>query len=223
MFKRISLNQFAEYSTKKRDSSKLRIIRQQKDPDPLRIPWYQLAKARIKKSLKNSGDLMPILDGIEILKNRSPEKRWQKIDRDVSIQALERFSMLKLPNVILDKKIEILTTEMSSCNVNGLSIFVSPELIFRFTDDNGEVKVGAVKVHCGKNNTFGMQTAKLASTIVYKFLRDVLEREDQVDPNYCFIVDIFGDRIIAASFDLNNYDEEIRRICDEIVTNWDVA
>ena len=222
MDKRISLNQFAEYSTKKRDSSKLRIIRQQKNPDPLRLPWYQLAKARMKKSLKNKVDLVPIYDGIEILKKRNPEKKWQQIDKNVSVEALEKYIGLEFPS-ILKEDLEILRVERSNCQIGGLNIYISPELIFRVKDENGFSTISAVKIHCGKNNSFENKTAKLASVILFNYLETIAEPCDRVEPQNCYIIDVFGNRTVSAPANIEEYIEIVEGLCIEIIHNWDAA
>lgn len=47
----ISLNPFAEY-LEATESRRRKILEEQLEPDPVRIPYYQLAKARIKKSIE---------------------------------------------------------------------------------------------------------------------------------------------------------------------------
>ena len=64
MDKHISSNQFVEFDTKKTEKGKLRILNQQKIPNSFLIPWYQRAKACLRKSLKAGGDLSPILEGM---------------------------------------------------------------------------------------------------------------------------------------------------------------
>ncbi|MBX9782775.1 MAG: hypothetical protein K2X48_05690 [Chitinophagaceae bacterium] len=54
----ISTNQLAEYS-QATEASKKRIIKQQKVPNKLLIPWYQKAKGAIKKFFSNTSDYAP--------------------------------------------------------------------------------------------------------------------------------------------------------------------
>ncbi|MGV8135318.1 MAG: hypothetical protein AB2L20_08885 [Mangrovibacterium sp.] len=220
--RRISINQFAEYSTAKKESTKLRIIRQQKVPDRTRIPWYQLAKARIKKSINTNGDLSPVYEAIEILKTRIPEKKWQKIDKVASIEALERFLGLKLPRVIFENNLEVLRLERSSFEVKGVLISISPDFVFRFKDKSGNRLIGAIKVHCGKKE-FSLQTAELASTILYRYLQSNAGVNEKVDPNNCIIIDIFGNRVVSTPVSIAEITGKVERLCEEIVGFWDFA
>ena len=194
MIKRISINQFAEYSAKKRESSKLRIIRQQKSPDQNLFFWYQRVKSSIRKCFRQGGDLLPIYNGIEILVDSTPMSKPQINNKIVSIQALEQFVTIKLPNFILENNFEILKLEKKSFEIRGLEISLSPEFIFRLTELNGDTIVGAIKIHICKSKPFSLQTAELASTVLYEFLKIAVSPADKVDPKYCLTIDIFGDR-----------------------------
>src|SRR5690606_22149936 len=108
----ISVNQLAEYSSAN-ENQRNRIIQQQKQPPAVLIAWYQLAKARMKKSIAEKGNLNPVLDGLKILNEKIIEKGTQgenrkKIDKQVSIEALERFIKLKLPNFIRDLEFQVI-------------------------------------------------------------------------------------------------------------------
>ena len=223
MNKRISINQFAEYSAKKRESSKLKIIRQQKSPDQNLFFWYQRAKSSIRKCLRDGGNLIPIYNGIEMLVDSTPTSKPQIDNKKVSILALEQFVAIKLPNCILENKFEILKFKKKSVEISGLEISLSPEFIFRMTESNGETVVGAIKIHICKSKPFSLQTAELSSTVLYEFLRVAASPEDKVDPKYCFTIDIFGGRVVPVPESSVNYHDMIIKLCEEIVNYWNVA
>lgn len=98
MEKRISVNQFAEYSRAKTEKGKLSIIKRHKEPsdvDDIMKRWYRLAKSRMRKCLLNQGDLMPIYDGLETLQSQKPEGIMMQRNRKVSIEALEEFLQIQ--------------------------------------------------------------------------------------------------------------------------------
>jgi hypothetical protein len=138
MYKKISVNQLVEFGNTKSEATKLRIIRQQKVPDPFLIPWYQRAKSSIKDSLKSRGDLSPIYKGIEILMNKVPMNKRQLDDKKASISALEQFISMKLPYFISEEKIEILKLDRKSIEIRGLDISLSPEFVFKVVKANGD-------------------------------------------------------------------------------------
>lgn len=223
MEKRISINQFAEYSSKKRESSRLSIIRKQKIPDKNLFFWYQRAKACIRRSLILSGNLRPIYEGIEFLRKDTPLTKNQISNRNTSILALERFTTMRLPNVILENSLEVIKLEKKILEVKKLEISLSPEFVFRIRKSNGESVVGAVKLHICKSKPFDFQTAELSSVVLYDFLKEAVEPSDVVDPRYCFTIDIFGDRIVPAPLNVNEYNQKVEKLCEEIVQLWDAA
>lgn len=223
MEKRISINQFAEYSSKKRESSKLSIIRNQKKPDRNLFFWYQRAKACIRRSLKLNGSLIPIYEGLEFLKKDIPLTKNQISNRDTSILALERFTSMKLPRVILENSLDVLKLEKKTLKIRELEISPSPEFVFRLRKANGESVIGAVKLHICKSKPFDFQTAELSSVVLYDFLKEAVGSNDVVDPRCCFTIDIFGDRIVPAPLNINEYNRKVEKLCEEIVQLWDAA
>ena len=221
--KHISSNQFVEFETKKTEKGKLRILSQQKIPNPFLTPWYQRAKSCFRKSLKAGGDLSPIFEGIEILQNRVPINKRQLDDKDVSIQALHRYCEMKLPKFISDKNFEIVKLDQKVVRIKGLDISPSPELVFKFIGSEGETTYGAIKVHISKRKPFSLQSAELSSTLLYNYLKDVLDENFKVEPSCCFTIDIFGDRIVPAPPNINEYNQKVEKLCEEIVQLWDAA
>lgn len=66
---KISVNQLADF-TKGTEAKKKSIIKQQKNPNPIIVARYATAKAGIRKTIAVRGDINPILQGIEKLKNK---------------------------------------------------------------------------------------------------------------------------------------------------------
>src|SRR5690606_26678057 len=127
--------QLAEYSSANEHQSN-RIIQQQKQPPTVLIAWYQLAKAGMKKSIAEKGNLNTVLDGLKILNEKIIEKVTQgenrkKIDKQVSIEALERFIKLKLPNFIRDLEFQVIKPPTKSYSFSEVEIRVAPDVIFR--------------------------------------------------------------------------------------------
>lgn len=167
---KISINQLADF-TVSTEAKKKSIIRQQKNPNPFMVAWYQLPRARFKKSIQLGGDLDPVFDGIEILKNRVPEKPRQVLDRTVSLEAMRRFTQLKLPSLLgyplqIIKKVEVKTIW-----VNGVEIIISPDVMFK-TNIDGIEYLGAVKIHISKNNIFDREQSLSVSSMIHHYLKE---------------------------------------------------
>jgi hypothetical protein len=100
---KISINQLADFADAS-EANKRRIIRQQLSPSKVKVPRYQLSKAKIKKSLELKCSLEPITEGIRLLESRQPATDWQINDKKVSLEALKRFLKIRFPQIL--KKID---------------------------------------------------------------------------------------------------------------------
>jgi hypothetical protein len=219
----ISINQLADFSSAT-NAKKRSIIRQQKEPNKFLVAWYQLPKSRIKKSIENNCDLDPILKGIEELKLRKPEKPRQVLDRQVSIEALSRFINLKLPSMLRNRAYEIIKkVDSKSILLYDGEIIISPDVIFRIRI-NGKTFLGGVKVHISKNNVFDYIQSKYISSLIYKYLEEVVAKPgEEVLEDLCLSIDIFGERVISAPKNISKSLAEIELLCGEIKTYWDAA
>lgn len=219
----ISLNQLAEFS-KATEKGKTRIIKQQAIPNPVLIPWYQLAKARIKKSISMNWDLSPIYSGIEILSSRTNfDSQRKQIDQKVSLEALQEFVDTPKPSILNSLELEDFKPDTKILVLGNLEIKVAPDVVFR-TEIDGQIYLGAFKIHICKRNMFDLKQATLVATILYKYLEQEVPKEGElVLPSLSFCYDIFANRIVPGSEDpslvLSNIDiwgQEINQIWDNL-------
>ncbi|WP_418636461.1 hypothetical protein [Winogradskyella sp.] len=219
----ISINQLADFS-KATDAKKRTIIRQQKTPNKFRVAYYQLAKARIKKTIERHGDLEPILNGMDDLLSRKPEKVRQINDKVVSLEAMRRFINLKLPDLLCNVPHEVIKKpKIKSIILGGVEIIISPDVIIRLELD-GKKYLGAVKIHISKNNVFDNVQSRYISTLLFKYLKEVIAKDDEeVLDSLCLSIDVFGDSIISVPKNLSDTVNDIEIICDEVKTLWNAA
>ena len=216
----ISINQMADFQ-KSSYAKKKSIIRQQKTPNPFKISYYQLAKARMKKSFERNGDLNPILLGIDELKKRTLTKPRQINDRKVSLEAMRRFISMQLPSILSNSEYEVIKKpSVKSVVLNGVEIIISPDVIIRMKID-GKLYLGGVKIHIAKSNVFDYNQQKSVAGGIYKYLKDVVAQKDEVvDSKLCLSVDVFGRGVVAAPKNTKSVIREIGLICDEIKEIW---
>ncbi len=218
---KISVNRIAEFpgATSKR---KLKIIEEQKSPNKVKMFWYQLAKARIRKYFELKGDLQPLLDGIEQLKSRVPEKKNQKSDQMVSIEALQRFISMKKDNLLDGLEYEIYRPKEKHFTIYGLEIIVAPDIVFKAKIDN-QIALGAIKFHISKSKPFDIHKSRRVSTTIHKYLTSIAKENEIVIPELCICIDLFGERIVSAPDNLDVYSSELKLTCSEILNNWNAA
>ncbi len=218
----LSLNQIVEYSTAT-DKGRERIISQQIEPDPFRIPWYQSAKGSIKRFFNNELDSNIIENTISDIKLKKPEKDWQKTNNRVSTEALEVFKELKIPKVFREESYSIAKVELNSVNIEGVRLIISPEVIFKYSS-NGENYLGAIKLHISKNKQFDFHKANIAAVLVNEFLSQFGETENAIVlPGNCFSLDVFGSRFAPAPDNQELLLEEIKSLCLDLKDRWNKA
>lgn len=219
----ISLNQLADFS-KGSDAKKRRIINQQKTPNTFMMSYYQLAKARIKKSIANNGDIQPVLDGIEELKKRSLTKPRQISDKIVSLEALQRFISFQIPSILKNYNYNILKkVESKSIFIKGVEVIISPDLIIEI-EIEGKKYLGAVKTHISKGNKFDQKQQLYVASALHKYLEtEIAKKGELVLPELCLSIDVFGDGIISSPKDISSKIRDIEVMCEEIKTMWEAA
>lgn len=217
----ISINQLAEFS-KATEKGKTRIIKQQVTPNPILIPWYQLAKARIKKCISNNWDLDPVYSGIEILQGRSQfENNRQQNDQKVSLEALGRFLKMPKPQILQSIDWKSFTPNTKSLVLGNLEIIVAPDVVFRTEIDNQKY-VGGFKVHVCKSKAFDLKQSSIVATILWKYLaREIAKEGEIVLPSLCFCYDVFSDRMVPSHEDTVSSFENIHVWGQEVIQIWD--
>lgn len=218
----ISLNQLADFSDST-EYGKKRIIAQQLVPDRFRIPWYQLSKARVKKSIELKGNLDPVYDGIKTLMAKKPTNKRQETDRRVSIEALERFVNMRLPKLLQDIDFMVIKAHKKHFTFAGVDIIVAPEIIVKAFID-GKTVVGGIKIHISKGKPFDLKKSQIVASTVFRYLEEEFSGKGwTVLPKLSFCLDVFGGRIVSA----NNVDDlifsEVEKICKEIKDLYNAA
>lgn len=219
----ISINQLADFSIGT-DGKRKGIIRQQKNPNPFKVSWYQLSKARIRKSIAHNGDLEPILSGIEELKLRKTTSKRQNDDRVVSLEAMQKFIQMGIPKILQHMDYEIVKkSKEKSIFINGVEIIVAPDLIVKAELD-GKMHYGAIKIHVAKHNMFDRNQQSLVATAIYKYLESLYTEEGTVIlPEMCLSIDIFGGNIVSAPNTMDDKINDLEVICDEVKRMWFAA
>ncbi len=220
----ISINQFADFQ-KATEKGKERIIKQQKNPNKIKVSYYQLAKGGIKRSLCKGGAADCIKEVLDELTKRKPIEKRKQSDRMVSMEALNRFLALKLPKILKLPGITFLKKSdyKNSTTINGVDIIVAPDLIFTATVGGKQI-VGGLKLHVSKSKAFDHQQQETIASGIYQFIkREVLKGTQVADPEWCLSLDIFGGgyvRITAGESDLISRD---KTVYSEIKRIWDAA
>lgn len=215
----ISTNQLAEYSIST-EASKKRILKQQKAPNKFLIPWYQKAKSATKKYLFNTSDTTPIDKAISELNLKIPTNNRQKIDKAVSIEALEELKKIKIPSTLKHLNYEIVNIDERSIMIDGVDVIVAPEIVIKAKRKN-QIIYGGVKIHISKGKPFNMLQAQHVATTVYKLLETKIAKDnEQVVPELCFCLDVFSGNLVPPPSNINKEISKIKFLCNEIKSYW---
>jgi len=219
---KISINQLAEFSSAS-VALKKRIIKQQKIPNKFLIPWYQQARSATKKFLTNVKDISPINEAIVKLNAKTPANNRQKIDKSVSLEALESLKKINLPIFLSKIDYEVIALEERSLIVDGVNVIVAPDVVFR-TIINRKVTYGGAKIHICKTKPFDLKQSNYVATALHRFLIEkVAEPGEYVMADLCFCLDIFAERFTSAAIRSTSGFRDIKSFCSEIKTLWAAA
>jgi len=217
----ISINQLAVFSQASL-SRKKQILKQQIVPNKVLLPWYQKAKAAIRKYFHSVEDITPLLKAIEAIeKEATPTKAWAKTNQTVSREALKKMMLMRIPRILRDVQYEIVNASSHSIEVAGVEIKAAPEIIIKARINNKTI-YGAIKIHISKSDPFDSKQMELVSTVLYQFLtRKVAHKDEDVLPELCLCVDVFAGRIAGA--DKSNWSslmDQVENICQEVSKLW---
>lgn len=217
----ISINPFAEYF-QATDKRKQKILSEQMDPDPVRIPYYQQARGAMSKYIITQ-DVKDLENAEKKIKAKIPEKNWQQHDRTNSIASLDKFRSILLPALMTENKLKQVRTKNKYLHVYGVAIKISPNAIYT-AEINGQIHIGACKIHISKGKIFSVKQSKLVATIIYQFISDRVAEEDWfVDPAMCLCIDPFAGTTISANQQVGFHMREVKELCNDLPKIWNNA
>lgn len=215
----ISINPLAEF-VEASDSRKIKIIAEQLDPDPVRIPYYQKARASIIKSFMQNKDHQLIKGAMSYISQQPILKGWHGSNKVSSLEALTNWMEMSLPQELINSKLEKIITKAKYYPLHGVQIKVSPSVIFRVVI-NGQKYIGAIKVHISKGKPFSNKQSALVAQLLNLFLSSFVAEEDEiVDPRLCLCIDPFAHSVITASHKIRYDVKQIKNACAEIQRIW---
>lgn len=215
----ISINPLAEF-LEATDSRKNQIIAEQLDPDPVRIPYYQKARASIVRSVMRNKDHQLIKLAMDYIREQPIIKAWHGSNKVSSLEALSNWMEMALPEELLNSKLEKVVTKAKYYPLYGVQIKVSPSGIFRVVID-GQKYIGAFKVHISKGKPFSNKQSALVAQLLNLFLSAFVAEEDEiVEPRFCLCIDPFAQSVITASSKIRYDVKQMKMACTEIHRIW---
>lgn len=214
--KKISVNKLAEYL--KADSvRRRRIIEDQKEPlDFISIRYSDARQAMIDFIIKDF-DKSIIESQIENLSSKESESDFQENDAKTSIEALNSFLKITLPEELLKFK-RTKSTKKYVLKIKDMNINVNPDVIIKGTIKN-KAFVGGIKFNIVKGHKLNDDDRKNVATLIHQVLEE--QSKDSPNLNYCISVDIFNETYDNAPKSYKMRRKQIEYACDELGIIWD--
>ncbi len=212
---RISLNKLAEYIFA-RPGRQQTIIRDQKRPSDFIVARYHWAEEAIKNFIlrPQQNSLQNAIAAISTLEHSSD---WSKQNADLCQDALIHFMTLK-DRLVFDGFTPVLGSDSApKMIVSGVNVSVRPEILL---SDNAKNIVGALKLYINKSNPLTDESGKYISTVLYRYLAEVVSSENCVVPGLCVVVDVFGQTVHIAPKTYKRSMVDINCACQNIAILW---
>ena len=212
---RISLNKLAEYIIA-RPGRQQTIIRDQKRPSDFIVARYHLAEEAIKNFILRPQQNF-LQNAIAAISTLEHDSDWSKQNADLCQDALIHFMTLK-DRLIFDGFTPILGSDnVPKMSISGVNVSVRPEILLSDSSNN---TVGALKLYINKSHPLTDEPGKYISTVLYRYLAEVISSENCVVPGFCTVVDVFGQTVHVAPKTYKRSMADVNSACQHIAILW---
>ena len=213
---RISLNALAEYLTAP-PGRRRAIIVDQKRPKAFQVAYYSDAERAIATSWSNGLDESPLERVVEALRRKPIDKAWDRARQESTIQAIHSFrEMVRRGAVPQIYGIRATRSQAEPLVVSGVSVSIRPELL-----STSDSVAGGVKFYLSKSTPLTVERGAYAGALLHMYFTSTSRSASAVDPQNCFVVDVFAMSSIAAPKSFRRRRRDVEAACSEIVAIWD--
>ncbi len=215
---RISINKLGEYLVAK-PSRRQTIIRDQKRPKDFVVARYTDAERAIQDYITDgSPDTVQLKRAIRSLKLSECETKWQQDTADLCAKAL--FAFMSIADEVSTNGFTPIKGDDSpeKMLISDVKISVRPEILLRDQDDLSVV--GGIKLYIVKNNPLTDEAGSFVSTLLYRYIAEVISSEAAVHNKNCFVVDVFAGKVFQAPNTYKRNMNNIAAACAEISARW---
>jgi hypothetical protein len=214
--KKISVNKLAEY-LKANSVRRRRIIEDQKAPqDFITARYVDARNAMVNYILKDFNKAI-IEEEIERLSSKVNDSEFQESDVKTSIEALNSFLKIKLPDEILNFK-RSRRNKKYILKIRGIDINVNPDIILK-----GEIKgkqvIGGIKFNIVKGHKLSDDDRKNVATLIHQVFEE--QSKDIPNLNFCISIDIFSEKFDSAPKSYKMRRKQVEYACDELSIVWE--
>jgi hypothetical protein len=218
---RISINKLSEYLVAPA-ARRRKLLNDQKYPHTFIVNTYDDAQEAAVAFFAKDRNEEILLTKIDELVNRKPANDKEANDAKLCITALKLLAKaatgITLP---ADFVLKAGPNSAQRLNIAKVEVSVRPEIIIRGTYRKQKF-VGAIKLYIGKTNPLTEDSGEYVSTVLHQYLEEIVAKDDEkVDPKYCFVIDIFREKIYTAPRSHKQRRKDVVAACEEIAVRWE--
>jgi hypothetical protein len=216
---RMSLSKLGEYLTATMPGRRRTIIREQRKPRDFIVARYSKAEQAIKEYFTtHKPNTDQLRRAIASLSAMAHQEGWEGQTADLCTKAL--ISFLNIAEKVPTNGFTPVEGNNAAPKLHlaGLEISVRPEVLL--TDPQSGAIVGAIKLYLGKTHPLSDAAMNIVSTVLYRYLGEIMSDEAAVTPQNCFVVDVFAGKVVHATKTYKRNMQHVRAACNEIATLW---
>lgn len=217
---RISINKLGEYLSAG-PARRRTILTEQRNPRIFQVTWYRLAERAIRRFLVDHlDDPDRFTHELEALRSSETSTRHEEVRRATNVAAMEAFQTL-VQTLPLDE-LSLFEAHDDAPHVvfGGVDVSVRPEVIVTGSDSKGLPRVGAIKLLLSQGHPLDETTGLYSATVLHHFVEQHLGDLGRADPQLCFVVDVFQQKVWTAPRHSKRRAQDIGAACEEIAAMW---
>lgn len=219
---RISANQLGEYLASISPIRRLRILEEQKYPNPYIVSRYTEAQRPIAQYLADdSGDEQILYRAQQIIGRANPRSEFDRSRRTSCIQAIDNFHEM-CHRLDFGEMTPVLASEQApKLKIAGVNISVRPEVLLIGRNRHGTKSVGAIKFYFSKSKRLTIEAGQHITTLIPWYLEEHFSELGPPDRRYCWLLEIPEKTKHISPGNYKNRRRAIRFGCKEISERWE--
>jgi hypothetical protein len=222
---RISVNKLGEYLSAT-PARRRRIVHDAKFPSAFMVARYTAAENAIADWICSgcTDDLM-LAQAMATLANAEPGSQFSRVRRDCCLQAIDRAADLRdRLNLPTGRVSYVRTNKSIPVEFDDVTVSIRPEVLIYTggkTDDEGERRLGGIKLYFSKQHPLNQQSADYITTLLWQSLV-VRSAQELLLLNHqqIKVVDVFAGEVFTLPTAHKQRLKDIAAACDEIQDRW---
>lgn len=218
---RISVTKLGEYVGSRSASRRKTILVDQKYPKPFKTAIYNdCFDPLVGFFVDARHDPATVKAAINAIQARTVTTDSEEMRRQVNSQALGHLlkTAPRLPlNGITFRQAPQSTKPLL---IAGVEVSIRPELELVVTGKGGAVHYGLLKLYLSKSHPLTDDAGNYVATLVQSYASHRFTGPKSVDRKYCFVFDVFQEKLFVAPMNHTQRRKDINAACEEIANRW---